>query len=314
MIRSYSLLILLAIVLTGVSCKKEPPPVTDDFQLSSIKIGAITLDLSAGSTNTGIPVNQPIILTFSEALDITTVSQGVHLTTGGNEIGVSFSFLQDNMQVKVTADTLLSNSTNYQVQVTDKLKALAGKTFGGITVNFTTEPGTLKILSIYVSGKNLLDPGIATDIDRNFPAVITFDHPLDPSSVNPTAVRVTKNGIPAAITFFLSDSNRKINVNATSPLVHFDKYTLDLSADINGAAELMFDGFSRDFYTAIDSTPKFPVVSDDELMTIVQEQTFKYFWDFGHPVSGLARERETSGDLVTIGGSGLRHHVYRRRH
>jgi hypothetical protein len=46
-------------------------------------------------------------------------------------------------------------------------------------------------------------------------------------------------------------------------------------------------------------------MSDEELLTMVQAYTFRYFWDFGHPVSGLARERNTSGDLVTSGGSGF---------
>ncbi len=41
------------------------------------------------------------------------------------------------------------------------------------------------------------------------------------------------------------------------------------------------------------------------MVDLLQRQTFKYFWDFGHPVSGLARERNTSGDLVTSGGSGF---------
>jgi hypothetical protein len=55
----------------------------------------------------------------------------------------------------------------------------------------------------------------------------------------------------------------------------------------------------------LDSTNKFPVISDEALLTLVQKQTFKYFWDFAHPVSGLARERNTSGDIVTSGGSGF---------
>jgi hypothetical protein len=38
---------------------------------------------------------------------------------------------------------------------------------------------------------------------------------------------------------------------------------------------------------------------------MVQSQTFRYFWDFGHPASGMARERNTSGDLVTSGGTGF---------
>jgi hypothetical protein len=47
------------------------------------------------------------------------------------------------------------------------------------------------------------------------------------------------------------------------------------------------------------------LISDTALVQLVQQQTLKYFWDFGHPVSGLARERNTSGDIVTSGGSGF---------
>src|SRR5512138_1435759 len=46
-------------------------------------------------------------------------------------------------------------------------------------------------------------------------------------------------------------------------------------------------------------------LSDSALLDLVQQQTFRYFWDFAHPVSGLARERSTSGDIVTTGGSGF---------
>lgn len=46
-------------------------------------------------------------------------------------------------------------------------------------------------------------------------------------------------------------------------------------------------------------------MSDEDLLTMVQRYTFRYFWDYGHPVSGLARERFNSGDLVTVGGSGF---------
>jgi hypothetical protein len=62
---------------------------------------------------------------------------------------------------------------------------------------------------------------------------------------------------------------------------------------------------SYNLLTHIDSSRKFAVISDDALLTLVQRQHFKYFWEFGHPVSGLARERNTSGNLVTSGGSGF---------
>jgi len=46
-------------------------------------------------------------------------------------------------------------------------------------------------------------------------------------------------------------------------------------------------------------------LTDDELLTSVQEATFRYFWDWGHPVSGLARDRSTAGDVCTSGGTGF---------
>ena len=35
-------------------------------------------------------------------------------------------------------------------------------------------------------------------------------------------------------------------------------------------------------------------LSDSALLDVVQRQTFRYFWHFAHPVSGLARERDNT--------------------
>jgi hypothetical protein len=60
------------------------------------------------------------------------------------------------------------------------------------------------------------------------------------------------------------------------------------------------------FYYKIDSSRKFPTISDNALLDLVQQQTFKYFWDYGHPFSGLARERSNAiPETVTSGGSGF---------
>jgi hypothetical protein len=54
------------------------------------------------------------------------------------------------------------------------------------------------------------------------------------------------------------------------------------------------------------SATSYPM-TDEQLLTSVQEAVFRYFWDFGHPVSGLARERLAVWDrrTVTTGGSGF---------
>ena len=53
-------------------------------------------------------------------------------------------------------------------------------------------------------------------------------------------------------------------------------------------------------------------LTDNELLDMVQQQTFKYFWDFAHPDCGMTRERTNadayggeSSNIVTSGGSGF---------
>lgn len=47
-------------------------------------------------------------------------------------------------------------------------------------------------------------------------------------------------------------------------------------------------------------------MSDSALLDMVQRATFQYFWKFGHPVSGMARERDNGNDdIVTTGGTGF---------
>lgn len=49
-------------------------------------------------------------------------------------------------------------------------------------------------------------------------------------------------------------------------------------------------------------------MTDEQLLTSVQEAVFRYFWDYGHPVSGLAREGyefSHSTDTCTSGGTGM---------
>lgn len=50
-------------------------------------------------------------------------------------------------------------------------------------------------------------------------------------------------------------------------------------------------------------------LSDSALLDLVQKQTFRYFWDFAHPVSGMARERSNeddySNETIATGGTGF---------
>lgn len=65
--------------------------------------------------------------------------------------------------------------------------------------------------------------------------------------------------------------------------------------------------------SVFDSTQRPRNLSDEDLLDLVQKQTFKYFWEGAEPVSGLARERfhvdgdypENDKHIITSGGSGF---------
>lgn len=111
--------------------------------------------------------------------------------------------------------------------------------------------------------------------------------------------------VPYEITWLRGDSALRVQPRANA-LQGLSRYSLLLDKTLkstNGGA--LQEGFTFQLSTQIDSTPKFPLISDEELLTLIQRQTFKYFWDFAHPISGMARERNNSGEVVTTGGSGF---------
>lgn len=65
--------------------------------------------------------------------------------------------------------------------------------------------------------------------------------------------------------------------------------------------------------TSVDEPEPQEKLSEDSLLTLVQERTFQYFWDGAEPNSGMARERfhmdgnypQNDKHIVTSGGSGF---------
>jgi hypothetical protein len=135
---------------------------------------------------------------------------------------------------------------------------------------------------------------------------LSFSAPADAPSVNTNILLNEAGGasVPFNISYERNDST--VVVTSATDLKYLTKYTLRVFPDIQSKQQKKLGTtITINFTTHIDSSRKFPIITDDELLTLVQRQHFKYFWDFGHPTSGLARERNTSGDLVTSGGSGF---------
>ena len=136
---------------------------------------------------------------------------------------------------------------------------------------------------------------------------IVFTEPIKPSTIA-AAVKLTDiNGIESGITTTLQNKDSVLLVQPSAPLSFISKYNFSIKADLKSSTDGNFvSAVNSPFITSIDSSRKFPIVSDNALLDLVQQQTFKYFWDYGHPVSGLARERSNATpETVTSGGSGF---------
>ena len=133
-----------------------------------------------------------------------------------------------------------------------------------------------------------------------------FSSAIDKSTVNSAFSFKDKGGVTVAYAASYENNDKTVVLRPSANLKYLTSYTVSVATSLQsvGGGHLIGNP-GVNFTTTIDSSRKFPIVSDDSLLTLVQQQTFKYFWDFGHPVSGMARERITSGETVTTGGTGF---------
>jgi hypothetical protein len=82
-------------------------------------------------------------------------------------------------------------------------------------------------------------------------------------------------------------------------------YLLNVTSGLESAQKDSIGNTAKiSLVTVVDTTNKFPLISDSALRTLVEQQTFNYFWNGADPTSGMAKER-MSQSQVTTGGSGF---------
>ena len=145
-------------------------------------------------------------------------------------------------------------------------------------------------------------------INNNPSIKVSFSDKIDRSTVS-SAISYnnkTQNSAVIPFTVVYQNNDSTLVITPSNSLSYLNEHAFSISSALKSAAGKNVSGrVDLSFFTQIDSSDKFAQVSDSSLLNLVQQQTFKYFWDFGHPVSGLARERNTSGETVTSGGSGF---------
>jgi len=292
--------LILAASMAFVSCKKDNGSNAGVMQLASISVGTTALDLQ--QSNTGVVIDQPITVKFNNILDTASVRGNALLKRNNTSlVPVKYSFLNNTTAV-ITPLSQLENDMDYIFTLSPGINGAAGESFPGITVMFKTVVGKLTLKSISLNGINFMTPNVPKNIDYNSINLnISFSHPLNPANYKSYFTSSPNPGLNLS----LSADSTVVTITNNNALKDYTHYYFFVSPSLKSNAGYSFAGFNNTFYTKLDSSLKFPLISDDALLTLIQQQTFKYFYNFAHPASGMTRERNSSGDIVTTGGSGF---------
>lgn len=297
------IILITALSLFSTNCDKDEgnPQNNDMLRLQSVKAGEVYL--SVDEVNEDVPADQPFSIKFNKATDTSLARKHIQIQDEDeNEVETIKEFSLAGAGIKLTPSQDLDINTNYQLLIGKKLQGADGSKFPGVSYDFVTAKTSLQVEEVLVDGKNFKNE---TLYDISFTPIIEarFNQSLDAGSIDDAVMLAYNNStIPLDVT--LSENNTKLTAEVKSPLDYYSPYTLTFKENM-GIENISFSGYSNRFITQLDSTNKFPEISEEALLTKIQEQTFKYFWDYGHPSSGMARERLGSGNTVTSGGSGF---------
>lgn len=289
--------VVLAYLLAG--CKKDE---VGTLSLLQVSVGEVTLPLD-GSVVEGLPLDRSITLAFSQPVDQASANTAITLHLDGEPVAVNQTVLSGGTQVVIHPSGPLRGNATYTLMVSDQLQGTGGSRGPTYTISFKTMRDDLQLTAVEVSGEDAGLDKVLMGIPLDLQLTLRFSSPLDEARLAQAMTLVGAAGA-ADVQVDLAADGQSVTL-AANALEGLTRYELRISDALLGAGGEGFSGLTKTLYTAVDPTPKFPVIGDEELLTLVQRQTFKYFWDFAHPASGMARERNTSGDLVTSGGSGF---------
>ena len=298
------LLLLLLFFLTA--CKDDPPGVTQAMQLINISVGAQPLDAVNGTKNTGIPLDPSVYAAFTAVLDGRSLPGQVNLKDpDGKDVPLDLFFTSGEKAFLAKPKASLSNLKTYNFELGNGLRGAAGETFPGISIPFTTTPAKLAVTGVFLNQAEVTSTTQVLDVPLDVQAEIRFSKPLADGQDNSRYFRILDLSGTVPCTYSLSPEKDRMTLRPQRPLRGLMRHSVWVSYEVKGQGGEVMTNYNKYFFTAADPAPVFPVITDEELLTKVQQQTFKYFWDYAEPASGMARERNGSGDLVTSGGSGF---------
>jgi hypothetical protein len=188
-----------------------------------------------GSGATGVATNAAVTVTFSEALNPSTVtSSTVYLLNGSTPVAATLTYNSSTDTVTLTPTSPFADSTTYTVVVAaGGVEDLAGNAIASqATSSFTT------IVDVPPTVTGFTPASGATGVATNAAVTVTFSEALNPSTVTSSTVYLLNGSTQVAATVTYNSSTNTATLTPTSPLANSTTYTIVVVGGAAGIKDL----------------------------------------------------------------------------
>jgi hypothetical protein len=186
---------------------------------------SVTL-VSPPSGQTGVPINAPVDIQFSESISGASLG-GVTLKQGGSVVPTTTSLYDGDQGVQLLPLVPLAASTTYTINVTGVVDITGNSQSPFSSVSFTTGTGTDLTKPTIVSTN---PTNGESNVPVNTTCQVVFSEAMDPAVFDPnnslTLRDASNNVVPATITFSANNTTAtlqpKSNLNGSGATYYFE--------------------------------------------------------------------------------------------
>jgi hypothetical protein len=223
-LKSFFLMLPILSVVLMTSCKNEDEPGVRP-----------TVSLSTPSNNaTGVAVSAPVVFTFSETMDETTITTTTFTLKQGTTV-VAGAVMYSGMQATFTPTGNLAANSVHTATITTGAKDKDGNALSADhTLTFTTGEAPDIIVPIVSSTEPL---NVVTGVSRSQVVAINFSEAMDASTINTSTFTLAKGSV--AISGAVAYSGTKATFTPTAVLDASTVYTAKITTaakDVAGNA------------------------------------------------------------------------------
>lgn len=228
------------VALTTVAASASPPSVTAT---------------SPASGATGVVLNPSISVTFSEAMDVSSITANTYKLTNSGGTSVSGTITTTSTTATLTPTTLLTASTTYTATVTNAIADTSGTPLNA-TYAWTFTTGT-EVDSTVPSIASTSPTSGATRVAVNTAVAATFSEAINSSTVTTSSFTLAPTSGGSNVASTVGTSGTTSTLTPTSNLSYSTSYTATLSTAVQDQAGNALSAAASWAFTTIGESGKF---------------------------------------------------------